>query len=463
LPMGPPRRRHRSLAADRHFRALRNGDALRRHSRLLPARAALRRRDLGRGMHPAISVENLAKKYRIGPGAEHRTLAEALSALARRVVTGPSDLPLRKEFWALRGVSFEVAPGETIGIVGANGAGKSTLLKILSRITEPTEGLVRYTGRIGSLLEVGTGFHPELTGRDNIYLCGAILGMRRGEIALQFDRIVDFAEIGEFIDIPVKRYSSGMYMRLAFAVAAHLDTDVLLVDEVLAVGDMKFQRKCLERMGEAARDGRTVVFVSHNLLAIQSLCTRALWIDHGLVAAEGRTGDVLAAYMREGAPSGTAHRTWGEAAADAPTGEGVRLRRAAVLPLDGDPAKPLDIGRGFALEVDYASTREDALLGGAVALYNQDGALVFHAGPTVPPQPCAPGCYRDRCVVPGDLLNDGTYRVTFELRDGDRLLLTARDLLGFEVLDSVDGRFGWYGKWEGVIRPRLEWTSERIA
>lgn len=412
-------------------------------------------------MRPAISVENLAKKYRIGTNADHRTLAETLSALARGITHGSAGGPSAQDFWALRGVDFEVAAGETLGIVGSNGTGKSTLLKILARITEPTAGLVRYRGRIGSLLEVGTGFHAELSGRDNIYLSGAILGMRRDEIARQFDRIVDFAEIGPFIDTPVKRYSSGMYMRLAFAVAAHLDTDILLVDEVLAVGDLKFQRKCLARMGEAARDGRTVVFVSHNLLAVQSLCARAIWIDRGLAAADGETTAVLAAYAREAAPQNALDREWGDHQA-APRGEGVRLRRAAVRPLDGRSEAPLDVRRSFVLDFVYDCTRERALLGGAVALYNQDGALVFHAGPTEPPVPCAPGRYRDRCVVPADLLNDGAYRVTFELHDGDESVFTAHDVLAFEILDSVDGRFGWFGKWEGVVRPRLEWTSERL-
>jgi len=206
--------------------------------------------------------------------------------------------PAAEDFWALRGVSFDVGRGEVVGIIGRNGAGKSTLLKILSRITRPTEGMVETRGRIGSLLEVGTGFHPELTGRENIFLNGAILGMRRAEILGKFDDIVAFSEIERFLDTPVKRYSSGMYTRLAFAVAAHLEPEILIVDEVLAVGDAQFQRKCLAKMGDVARGGRTVLFVSHNMTALSSLCQRALWLAEGRLVADGPAGEVVARYLR---------------------------------------------------------------------------------------------------------------------------------------------------------------------
>lgn len=262
----------------------------------------------------AILVENLSKQYRIGRREPYKTLSgsltDALSAPFQRFV--PNRQSLREDsappaindtlstdtIWALKGVSFEIKHGEVLGVIGRNGAGKSTLLKVLSRITEPTEGHVRLLGRVGSLLEVGTGFHPELTGRENIFLNGAVLGMKRAEIQRRFDEIVTFAEVEKFLDTPVKHYSSGMYMRLAFAVAAHLDTEILLVDEVLAVGDAAFQKKCLGKMGEVARKGRTVLFVSHNLAAIQALCTRACLMVTGKMETQGSANEVVERYLR---------------------------------------------------------------------------------------------------------------------------------------------------------------------
>ena len=260
-------------------------------------------------MHPIIKVENLGKRYNIGRRQSYRTLRESLIETVSAPVRGIAGLLSRNghekrdqrepHIWALRDLSFEVAPGEVLGIIGRNGSGKSTLLKLLSRITEPTTGRVELYGRVGSLLEVGTGFHPELTGRENIYLSGAILGMRRAEIARKFDEMVAFAEIEQFVDTPVKHYSSGMYVRLAFAVAAHLEPEILLVDEVLAVGDAAFQKKCLGKMGEVAKLGRTVMFVSHNLATIQSLCDSCLLLAAGNLILKARPSEVIARYHQD--------------------------------------------------------------------------------------------------------------------------------------------------------------------
>jgi len=248
-------------------------------------------------MTTAIRIENLGKRYRLGQTHE-RTLSDQIVRIARRMSgraskanTGPED------FWALRDVNLQIAEGEAVGIIGGNGAGKSTLLKILSRITEPTTGRALVRGRLSSLLEVGTGFHPELTGRENVFLNGTILGMRTQEVARKFDEIVAFAGVEQFIDTPVKRFSSGMYVRLAFAVAAHLEPDVLIIDEVLAVGDAEFQKRCLGKMGDVAREGRTVIFVSHNMAAIQKLCSRAVWLREGQIAGSGEPSTVIGDYL----------------------------------------------------------------------------------------------------------------------------------------------------------------------
>jgi len=250
-------------------------------------------------MQPVIKVENLSKLYKLGR-SQHR--ADSISDLLVETAQGLFHRRNKtaEEFWALRDVSFEVQPGEVVGIIGRNGAGKSTLLKILARITEPTSGRAVINGRVGSLLEVGTGFHPELTGRDNIYLNGAILGMHRAEIDRKFDEIVAFSEIEKFLDTSVKRYSSGMYVRLAFAVAAHLEPEILLVDEVLAVGDVAFQKKSLGKMGEVAKEGRTVLFVSHNMAAVNYLCDRALVLIHGKIFFEGTSKEATNLYSNTG-------------------------------------------------------------------------------------------------------------------------------------------------------------------
>lgn len=250
----------------------------------------------------AVRIESLGKAYQISPSQAsrpYRTIREEIMSWVGRPLVGPLS-PAWETVWALKDVSFEVRQGEVLGIIGRNGAGKSTLLKILSRITEPTSGYAEVYGRVGSLLEVGTGFHPELTGRENIFLNGAVLGMRRAEIARRFDEIVSFAGVEKYIDTPVKRYSSGMYMRLAFSVAAHLDPEILVVDEVLAVGDAEFQKKCLGKMGEVAKSGRTVLFVSHNLLAVRNLTRRTVWLDNGQIRTVGSSAEVIEQYLSQG-------------------------------------------------------------------------------------------------------------------------------------------------------------------
>jgi lipopolysaccharide transport system ATP-binding protein len=298
----------------------------------------------------AVSIQHLSKRYRIGAAArrDYDTLRERLAGAFRRATVGESA-----EIWALRDVTFDIAPGEALGLIGHNGAGKSTLLKILSRITEPSEGQAILHGRVASLLEVGTGFHPELTGRENIFVNGAILGMSRDEIRRNFDAIVAFAEIEQFLDTPVKRYSSGMFVRLAFAVAAHLTPEILLVDEVLAVGDVEFQRRCLGRMNEVARSGRTVVFVSHNLDSIERLCTRAVLLRRGQVANFGPAREVVAAYLSDRQGSATFDFS---AIADREGSQRVRITGLEVRTADG--AQPLDVvsfEQPFRVRVRYTA------------------------------------------------------------------------------------------------------------
>jgi ABC-type polysaccharide/polyol phosphate transport system ATPase subunit len=298
---------------------------------------------------PAIELESVSKRYVLG---EHHgredTLRDAISSSVRGLF-GP--VPAPQEIWPLRDVSLEVEQGEALGIVGRNGAGKSTLLKVVTRITEPTSGVSRTRGRVGALLEVGTGFHPELTGRENVYLNGAILGMPRREVRRRFDEIAEFAGVARFLDTPVKRYSSGMYLRLAFAVAAHLDAQVMVVDEVLAVGDAEFQRKCLGKMSSIEREGRTVLFVSHNLDAIAQLCAKSAWLDAGQVRAYGPTAEVVSAYLTE-VLRPAEQRTF-EASDEAP----VWLRSASVLASDGQLSAELPRDRPFEIELRF-SVRE---------------------------------------------------------------------------------------------------------
>jgi lipopolysaccharide transport system ATP-binding protein len=402
----------------------------------------------------AIRAEGLGKRYRLGSRERYRTLRDALTDTFtlpfRRSRDRASSNENPESFWALRDVSFEVKQGEVIGIIGRNGAGKSTLLKILSRITEPTEGEARVHGRISSLLEVGTGFHPELSGRDNIYLNGAILGMKKAEIRRKFDEIVAFAEVEKFIDTPVKHYSSGMYVRLAFAVAAHLEPEILVIDEVLAVGDAEFQKRCLGRMGAMASEGRTVLFVSHNMTALQSLCSRAIWLSSGKVQADLPAQLAVAEYLNVSART-LLDRVWDEA--DAVAGTRVaRLHSARVL-----AARPQHIttADAFDIEVDFSTFISGASFHITLHIHTLEGICVL-ATPS-PAQSPESGRITARCHIPPNLLNDGGYKIQIMIvRDMSVVEVNCVDAIFFELLDAPRD-LGWYGKWPGVTRPDLQW------
>src|ERR1022692_1049126 len=330
----------------------------------------------------AISVENLSKSYRIAHqanGARYKTLREDLMQMPKRILSRfqrfSSPLSSSDDFWALKDVNFSVQPGEVVGIIGRNGAGKSTLLKILSRITEPTSGEASVYGRVGSLLEVGTGFHQELTGRENIFLNGAILGMSRAEIRSRFDEIVAFAEIEKFLDTPVKRYSSGMYVRLAFAVAAHLDSEILIIDEVLAVGDTAFQKKCIDKMRDVSLTGRAVLFVSHNLSVVTSLCSGAMILDSGRVTASGCATDMVSSYLgklRDSTTRSLLERT---------DREGSGRTRISEIQLIDERGTPIDhafLGKPLRIKIAYTSQVIDVRPTVAISCFSEHGEKVFH-------------------------------------------------------------------------------------
>ena len=419
--------------------------------------------------HPAIKVEGLWKEYLVGSAQQRHTtfydlLASAVQTPRNRLRRLGGQAPEAERFWALRDISFEVQPGEVVGIIGRNGAGKSTLLKVLSRITAPTRGRVEVRGRLASLLEVGTGFHPELTGRENIFLNGAILGMSRGEIARKFDEIVAFAEVETFIDTPVKRYSSGMYVRLAFAVAAHLDSDVMLVDEVLAVGDVDFQKKCLGMMGEASREGRTVVFVSHNLTAIRNLCSVGLLLKTGDLARLGDIGDVLARYISR--PSSAANSV--DLVGATPGVHPACVRRVSVETLPHWETEPLTVNTPFLIKIAVEIARDNADVGVFVHCWNSDGIQVFSSGSffseSLRKTRLSAGIAEYSCHVPGRLLNNDEYTVDVMLTDGRGKVFEKRyGIFSFRLLDAPLGIEGWHWRPKGVIRPDLLWDYKRAT
>jgi lipopolysaccharide transport system ATP-binding protein len=416
-----------------------------------------------------IKVENLGKKFIIRhEGRESYTaLRDVMARQAKQVLSfvknGKSNQTFAKteEFWALKNVSFDIQQGDRVGIIGRNGAGKSTLLKVLSRITPPTTGRVDINGRMASLLEVGTGFHPELTGRENIYLNGTILGMSRHEIKLKFDEIVAFAEVEQFLDTPVKRYSSGMYVRLAFAVAAHLDPEILIVDEVLSVGDAQFQKKCLGKMEDVSKnEGRTLLFVSHQMTAMQSLCNKGILMERGQVAFSGDMTSTITTYLNQYASS---RREVFYAEKDAPSNHLAKFLKAKVS--HPDPTKDVfEIGDPLVLEFTFLNLKNgQTVLDVTFHLTDEMGHVVF-VGSTAQFYSefisFNKGEVSVVCHIPKNILHEGHYNIFRLLLVQDRGIvnLEVRDVIQFEVIAEQKEQYGWAGSKEGVVRPRLEWA-----
>lgn len=415
----------------------------------------------------AIQCQGISKRYRLGERESYQalrdTLANALRAPWRRLASKRSDKESSATFWALKDICFKVKRGELVGIIGRNGAGKSTLLKILSRITTPTLGTARIEGRVGSLLEVGTGFHPELTGRENIFLNGAILGMKKSEIKARFDEIVAFAELQKFIDTPVKRYSSGMYVRLAFAVAAHLEPEILLVDEVLAVGDASFQKKCLSKMQEVGQHERTVFFVSHNMAAITRLCDRTILLDEGRVIADGPSHQVVSTYLMAG--TGTmAAREWHQ---NQPGDDIARLKAVRIRTTDGRISEAIDIREPVGIETEFEVLKAGHTLVPNYHFFTEDGTCAFVAidhDPSWNGRPRSPGVYTSTVWVPGNFLSEGSMTVGVAVSTTDPVVIHfyERDAVAFQVIDSLEGnsaRGDYAGHIPGVVRPVFEWTT----
>ena len=413
----------------------------------------------------AIFADKLSKRYRLGTGAHHygrltESLSLAFSAPFRRLRRRSERSIGTQEVWALRDVSFQVTEGEAVGIIGRNGAGKTTLLKLLSRITEPSEGRALLRGRVGSLLEVGTGFHPELTGRENVYLNGAIIGMTRAEISQRFDQIVEFAEVSTFLDTPVKRYSSGMQVRLAFAVAAHLEPEILIVDEVLAVGDVAFQRKCLSRMGEVSSQGRTVLLVSHNMGTVSRLCGRGIWLDDGRVRAIGGIDEVIADYLSVSEERSSEYEV--EHADSAPGDDVIRLRAVRVKNSLGNTATYFDARHPIFIEIDYVVLRATTGLRTGFRLLASDGTVVFTArdndGMDLGDVDRLEGTYTSRCEIPAKLLKEGQYWVTVSAAIPNvKVNFQVESVVGFWV-ESADDTLE--RNRAGVVAPELSWVID---
>jgi len=426
----------------------------------------------------AIRTDDLGKRYRIGELQHYKALRDTITDALYAPFRAAASIFHRRDsksdsrssdnvIWAIKDISFDIHQGEVVGIIGRNGAGKSTLLKILSRITEPTVGRAEIHGRVGSLLEVGTGFHPELTGRENIYLNGAIIGMRRAEIKRKFDEILAFAEIEKFIDTPAKFYSSGMYMRLAFAVAAHLEPEILLVDEVLAVGDAAFQKKCLGKMEEVAKEGRTVCFVSHNMPAITRLCQRTILLDQGRILSDGPSHQVVTTYLKSGVGT-SAVREWPDLN-KAPGNDLVRLRAVRIRKEDGSVSEVIDIRQSVGIEMEYEVLRNGAVFCPGYSIRNEEGVLICWVSDQSEKAkaPRSVGRFTSTAWIPGNLLTEGMIVIgaAASIMAQNISLFHERDAVAFQVVDSMEGdsaRGEFAGPIPGVIRPLLRWSTNRI-
>ncbi|HYV93068.1 MAG TPA: ABC transporter ATP-binding protein [Chitinophagales bacterium] len=411
-------------------------------------------------MSIVISAEGLSKMYHIGK-KQSGNFREAISERVHHLFSKKEQDV--SEFWALRDVSFEVEQGEVLGIIGRNGAGKSTLLKILSRITEPTEGRIEIDGRIAALLEVGTGFHPELTGRENIFMNGAILGMKQAEIKNKFDEIVSFSGIGQFIDTPVKRYSSGMYVRLAFAVAAHLEPEILIVDEVLAVGDAEFQKKCLGKMDEVAKGGRTILFVSHNMSAVSSLCSKGILMSEGRTVAAGPIEEVISYYLKNIAViNSTKEWTRHETISDA----NVKPLSLRLINENSDTLTLVKIDKTFGIEFNYEILNSNNKPVPNFHFFNADNSVAFISMEFSKADIFRQGHYKSVMWIPANFLNEGFYTVGAALSTLNPTTVHFFDnsALTFEVVDSLDSitRSEFTGKIKGAVRPVMKWDTSKI-
>lgn len=409
-----------------------------------------------------ISVKDISKKYTITVGYQADTLRERLVELARSPfkLFGNVTHTKKKTFWALKDINFEVKRGEVVGILGKNGAGKSTLLKILARITEPTTGEIKFQGRVASLLEVGTGFNPELTGRENIFLNGAIIGMTRKEIAQKFNDIVEFSGVREFLDVPVKRYSSGMYVRLAFAVAAHLDADIMLIDEVLAVGDAEFQRKCLTKMSELANSGRTIIFVSHNMVSVQQLCHRGILLSNGHIIADGGVGDVVEKYLKEFDPTiGSTYES-----AKNPS----KLAQIRQVSICGAAENGMKASDTLTVTVKYQVYKPTKFLLCLMVTDLHDQAYMFTAENDELPQKSQKvrlyqsGTYSATIQIPPSTFVPGTYRFYLQLDDPFVKNHDRTPAMRVDISEHLEP-YGihWQGKLLVKARPRTKWQLEQ--
>ncbi len=411
-------------------------------------------------MEPIIRVQGLGKQYYLGgPKAAYSTLRETIMDLARKPIGALAKNGSSRSIWALKDVDFEIRPGEIVGIIGRNGAGKSTLLKILSRITEPTVGRVELFGRVASLLEVGTGFHPELTGRENIFLNGSILGMTRKEIEVKFDEIVAFSEVEKFLDTPVKRYSSGMYVRLAFAVAAHLQPEILVVDEVLAVGDYAFQQKCLNKMQDVSTGGRTVLFVSHNIGAISRLCNRCLLLEGGRLIASGPTPEVVQTYMT----SGLVERP--EYTQPSKPEKAINLLRVALKSPDGEIRSEIGYDENLLIEFVYETNQPVSGTSLGIMVYTVDGTCAFTSADIDAHSELlamrTPGTYKSQVTIPAKWLNIGRYTVKVALANSmSGVIYDYVEALIFRIVDTgTPGSLNGITR-PGVLQPVLDWDTQ---